>query len=349
MAIEKQTFQQAAQLLAKALASATTNGKEVSTAINHFLDKLPEATASDVAGAMQTLAGVFEAVKEKNAIDAIMLCGYMVEKGYDGKCFIGELQRLTLKNLDIAEPLLQASVKAMDTTDDEEEDPYEAVDKMKETVAAEHPGQVKADDWLEKIYPCLVSTYSSNSDLFSAGKAMLSERVKPYIQVSNACSWLSTLFSVLFNEPVLVVELSQKKAFTGTISGIADNFQLQLLLMSIPGLGETIDAELTAVVNGTGPQDGEASVAGKWDMCNWRILSPSHKEDGNSDSDHWIWSEGSPEDIELLEGHRVILLKEPSYQRGLYVQRSFSHLPASVSIEKWLSEAELNQWLEKMK
>ncbi|MGN7784620.1 hypothetical protein ACTJIJ_08840 [Niabella sp. 22666] len=178
---------------------------------------------------------------------------------------------------------------------------------------------------------------------------MLYERVKPYIQVSNACSWLSTLFSVLFNEPVLVVELSQKKAFIGTINGIADNFQLQLLLMSIPELGDTIDAGLTAVVNGTGPQDGEASVAGKWDMCNWPVLSASHKESGNSDSDHWIWSEGSPEDIELLEGRRVILLKEPSYQRGLYVQRSFSTLPASIHIEKWLSEDELNQWLEKMK
>jgi hypothetical protein len=348
MITEKQTFPAAAARLTKTLASATSNGNEVKSAISRFWELLPGATNEEVAAAMQSLAGVFEATPVENAIHAIMLCGYLVEKGYEGKSFIGELERLTVKNLDIAEPLLKASVTAMEATDDEEEDPYEAVDKLRETVAVEHPDQVQADDWLERIYPCLVSTYSSDLELLNKGKALLYERVKPYIQVSNACSWLSTLFGVLFNEPVLVVELSQKKAFTGKISGIADNFQLQLLLMSIPELGDTIDAGLTAVVNGTGPQDGEASVAGKWDMCNWPILSASHKESGNSDSDHWIWSEGSPADIELLEGHRVILLKQSSYQRGLYVQRSFSTLPASINIEKWLTDDELNQWLEKM-
>ncbi|WP_114789798.1 hypothetical protein U0035_10740 [Niabella yanshanensis] len=349
MTSEKQTFPQAAQSLTEVLTSVSTNDKEVSAAINLFLDNLPGATTREVATAMQSLAGVFETAKEVNAINAIMLCGYLVEKGYGGKYFIGELERLTIKNLDIAEPLLKASVNVMETTDDEEEDPYEAVDKLREEVVVEHPEQIAADDWLEKIYPCLVSTYSSDLQLFNTGKSLLHDRVKPYSQVSTACSWLSTLFSVLFNEPVLVVELAQQKAFTGSISGIADNFQLQLLLMGIPELGDTIDAELTAVVNGTGPQDGEASVAGKWDMCNWPILSAAHKEKGESDSDHWIWSEGSPEDIEPLEGRRVILLKEPSYQRGLYVQRSFSTLPASINIEKWLSEEELNQWLEKMK
>jgi len=345
---EKQTFSVAAEILTKTLASTNSNSDAVQSVLNRFLELLPGAVSEEVAKAMESLAGVFEIASVENAVNGIMLCGYLVEKGYEGQHFIGELERLAIKNLDIAEPLLKASVTAMETTDDEDEDPYEAVDKMRETVAVEHPDQMKADDWLEKVYPCLVSTYSSDLQLFNKGKALLYERVKPYIQVSNACSWLSTLFSVLFNEPVLVVELSQKKAFTGTISGIADNFQLQLLLMSIPELGDTIDAGLTAVVNGTGPQDGEASVAGKWDMCNWPVLSASHKESGNSDSDHWIWSEGSPEDIELLEGRRVILLKEPSYQRGLYVQRSFSTLPASIHIEKWLSEEELNQWLEKM-
>jgi hypothetical protein len=345
---EKQTFFEAAEILTKTLASTNSNSDAVQSSLNRFLDLLPGAANEEAAAAMESLAGVFETSSVENAVNAIMLCGYLVEKGYEGKHFIGALERLTIKNLDIAEPLLKASVTVMETTDDEDEDPYEAVDKMRETVATEHPDQVKADDWLEKIYPCLVSTYSSDLQLFNKGKALLYERVKPYIQVSNACSWLSTLFSVLFNDPVLVVEVTQKKAFIGTINGIADNFQLQLLLMSIPELGDTIDAGLTAVVNGTGPQDGEASVAGKWDMCNWPVLSASHKESGNSDSDHWIWSEGSPEDIELLEGRRVILLKEPSYQRGLYVQRSFSTLPASIHIEKWLSEEEFNQWLEKM-
>lgn len=347
MRSEKQTFSGTADALIHAF-TATTNSKDVKVAMNRFVDKLPEAAPAEVATAMQSLAGIFETAPVEHAVNAILLCGYLVEKGYEGKYFISELERLTIKNFEIAQPLMKALVDTMETTDDEEADPYEAVDKMRETIAAEHPEQIKADDWLEKIYPCLVSTYSSDPALFSAGKNLLHERVQPYTQVSNACSWLSTLFSILFNEPVLVVELSKQKGFIGTISGIADNFQLQLLLMSIPGLGDTISAEHTAVVNGTGPQDGEASIAGKWDMCTWPVLSASHKETGNSDSDYWIWSEGSPEDIEQLDGRRVILLKEPSYQRSLYVQRSFSTLPASIQIEKWLNEEELTQWLEKM-
>lgn len=90
MITEKQTFPAAAARLTKTLASATSNGNEVKSAISRFWELLPGATNEEVAAAMQSLAGVFEATPVENAIHAIMLCGYLVEKGYEGKSFIGE-------------------------------------------------------------------------------------------------------------------------------------------------------------------------------------------------------------------------------------------------------------------
>ena len=39
------------------------------------------------------------------------------------------------------------------------------------------------------------------------------------------------LFEVKFNEPVLVIDLETNKGIIGRMSGVVDNFQLQLLLM----------------------------------------------------------------------------------------------------------------------
>lgn len=354
MTSNNQTLDTIAIALTEQLSSVKVNKKKTQTLLDAFFATLPTADKAEVATAMHSLTTLFDKAPDANTITAAMICGYLAENGYDATPYISRLETVVLEQLEKANAFMIASAAILQTQvdeeeEDEEEDPWELIEALRTRTEKKNPNQVAAFDWLEKVYPCLISTYSTNGDLWQKGKEILSAKTAPFTEISSICHWLNLLFSVLFKEPVLVAELKTGKAFLGTISGIADNFQLQLLLMSITGLGETISAEQTAVVDGSGPQSTEISVAGKWDMCNWQTLSPLLLQKVERDSDYWIWSEGRPEDISVLDNRRVILLKPPSYQRGLPVQRSFAHLPAGIHIEKWLNNDELEAWLNKMK
>ena len=61
-------------------------------------------------------------------------------------------------------------------------------------------------------------------------------------------------------------------------------------------------------------------------------------------ADTWIWNEGMPADIPVLDGHRVILLGPASPERTWPAQRMFLKLPARLTAEL-LDESELDAWL----
>ena len=83
-------------------------------------------------------------------------------------------------------------------------------------------------------------------------------------------------------------------------------------------------------------------------MCNWEYLRNSDLKIG-LESDDWIWSEGTPKHISSYKNKRVILLDEPSYERGLPVQRSFRNLVAEIKIDKILEKQEVEDLIEEMK
>lgn len=343
----QQNFSQSSYALIELLKNPNSSSDKVQNCIDAFVNKLPSASEHAIADSLKLLTTVFGIGNYDNGVTAVMICGYLTESGYDAQPFIEELQHLCDHYLAIAQPLMSALVLARRNMD-EEADPDDVEQEVRDNVEQNNPEQLEAFDWIENIYPCLVAAYCSNQQFFQDGKALLHRRVSGFTEISTGCYWLNNLFNVLLNEPVLIIDLIKNKGFTGVISGIADNFQLQLLLMSIKELGEPISAIHIAVAKGVGPQTADTSVAGRWDMCNWGVLSASKKQKAQRESDFWIWSEGTPADIEILNGRRVILLRKASYQRGLPVQRSFKLLQASVVIEHWLTNDELSGWLAQM-
>jgi hypothetical protein len=61
----------------------------------------------------------------------------------------------------------------------------------------------------------------------------------------------------------------------------------------------------------------------------------------------WIWNEGMPADIPVLDGHRVLLLGPASYSRQWKAQRMFLKLPARLTADL-LSEDDVARWLERI-
>lgn len=140
------------------------------------------------------------------------------------------------------------------------------------------------------------------------------------------------------------------------IDGVADNFQLHLLLADAlvgGGIvdGEALEPEVVDVVRGTGPPLLDEHVMGYWNMYNWTALSPQRTlPDGyfNQGSQHMIWNEGVPADIATLDGERLMLLGPAPVIRQWRPARLFEPLAASLQIEHTMSPDEVDAWLRRI-
>ena len=164
-------------------------------------------------------------------------------------------------------------------------------------------------------------------------------------------SWLKTVFSVLEDEPLLVIEPASGKGLLARLSGTDVNFTLTMLLMrQFPGAADHPRlTEKAASVLADGPQCSNEGVTGVWNLYKWQALRKDYTlPEGQRATEHWIWNEGTPADIAVFEGRRVILLGPAAYRRSWPAQRTFAAMRPSLKIEKVLSADEVRKWLEKM-
>jgi hypothetical protein len=184
----------------------------------------------------------------------------------------------------------------------------------------------------------------------------------------GAAESLRKLLSVLDDEPLLVVHVESGRAFRCRIGGIADNFQLHTLLAAalIPeapratgggllsrlfgrgggkeapatdtviaaaGLtGKRPDEATIAVARGDGPLELPRPVEGIWEMFQWTALDRAGRLPEFLSApfmEHKVWHEGTPSDVALFEGQRILLLGFPGQlQRSWSNNRHFSDLRA---------------------
>ena len=86
-------------------------------------------------------------------------------------------------------------------------------------------------------------------------------------------------------------------------------------------------------------------------MYNWQAIQSKLSLPDATDltaNDFWIWNEGTPEDIPVFKGRRVILLSKASYQRSWRSQRMFANLKADLEIERELAREEIDDWLQEI-
>ncbi len=154
---------------------------------------------------------------------------------------------------------------------------------------------------------------------------------------------------LLRDEPFVVIEPHTGLGIVGQMSGVADNYQLHMLLLDAfpnPTAATRISQSHAQVARGEGPQQVPGNVTGAWNMYAATALAPGAgwPEPGTQ---HYIWNEGIPADIPVIDGHRCIVLGPPPYVRGFTACRLFD-IPASLgsvrtldrdSVEAWVSRA----------
>lgn len=306
----------------------------------HLLIKTNDASARQ--SSMQSLTKLFSLENTASGSLAATLCGSLVENGLPAEYISDEYIQFFKLVLDKATPFLQECHTAV-LNMAEDEDKYEVIAKLTEDLQNDLPEALHAFTALDKYYLGGVAIFSSNQQQFMKGKANLNH-ISKFATYSTGLYWLSKLFEVLFDEPITVIDLVTHQGIIGSISGIVDNYQLQILLMGLSELApqDQVPLHFLEVAKGIGEQQTDESIPGKWDMCTWQYSQ-------KPDSSHWIWGEGIPSDIPQYQHRRVILLDKPSYSRGLPVQRTFNNLKATIKIEKELAPSEVKQLLEDMK
>jgi len=345
-----------ARELLDALGSNTGSDGRSDLLIRALGESLGQAPPEDARVAMATLASGVYSLDPAPAGIASRVVGAMIEAGHDPQparaAMLGSLQQTLPACASIAD---EARAQIGDPPEDLDED--EADDWLAERgaqalneVAARHPAAAVAWQRLQQVWPGAIALFSVDPAARAEAQdlAPIAARIE---DVHEAAGWLLAMLTVLHDEPYVAIEPASGTGITGRMSGIVENFQLNTLLMDVfPGDERRVSEAAAAVARGEGPQRVEETVSGAWNLFSYRALQPGGELPDPSDlafRDTWIWNEGMPADIPVLDGHRVILLGPAPYARTWPAQRMFLKLPARMTAGGLAPEA-LAAWLAKI-
>ncbi len=360
---KKRDFIEITQRLKQHLADSEASDETIQKSINDFYEAYPKATAIEVNEAMQSLSKLFFLPDEERSTAAMMICGNLMEKGYYAKEVSDEVIEKMAFLTESAFPFYEAFkaeyekrvVPNSGEDDTEEFEVFEVIDSLKDSLWDEIPDAIISWNVLEKQYIPAVSVFSLDIKAYDKAKKTI-KFVTEFAPYNSGCDWLSELFSVLFDESVLVIEPETSLGFIGKMSGVADYFQLQGVLMDVfPQRNSTqprISEAHANVFKGIGPQQlSENSLAPSWSMYYWQAITDElllPEGDHLSNREYRIWYDTALVNIPEFEGFRTILLGKPTIPVGIGLQRVFGHLKASIQVDKELSAEEVTSLLYRM-
>lgn len=345
---------QATGNLIAAVRDDSSNEADRQAATQSFFKAMGGTSIGEANDAISTLADFFVSLDDPSrAAHLALICGALVERGCDPLAMAQPLGT-RLKSLLQASAVLADACRARTPTA-EDIDQDQAFEDVRRQIAPTMPIESMAWAALSQFWRPAIAVYSASAPARAGARGLRDLAVK-ISDHHDAGHWLRLILSVLDNEPILAIEPQTGLGILARISGVVDNFQLNVLLMDgFPKSGifapRRISKRVADVARGIGPQQTEEHVTGVWNLYTWRAIRPDYmlpdpKDHGASSS--WIWNEGIPEDIPLFEGRRVILLGPPSYSRGWRCQRIFNKLPADLECECRLSKGEVSDWLARM-
>ncbi|MFZ0338077.1 MAG: hypothetical protein WAL45_08605 [Terracidiphilus sp.] len=324
-----------------------TDVSELKRTVQGLLQAARQSSAAERDDSLRTLAQLFTDGTQRTSPVALV-CGALVEMGTDPSPVTGAL-------LDRLPSLLYGAGALVDAclAEDDRPDPL-AFEQRRKRKALLLPGPAAAWEALEQYWPFAIAvlSVSPESRVRAASLRPAASKIAPY---HPGGAWIDQMLSVLHQAPIVVIEPRTLIGMFGRISGVANNFQLNVLLMGgfpgAEGLPQRVSQNALDVAHGRGPQKIQETVKGVWNLYTWRGLDPGFTlPDANKLESRttWIRNESTPENIPALDGRRVILLGPPSYLRGWIASRTFPCLPASLDRERVLTRDEVEGWLRRM-
>jgi hypothetical protein len=277
-----------------------------------------------------------------------MMCGALVEQGAPANLVADPLLERFGGALASASNFYDACIAAQSPKREPDDENFDAVVTL---TAKRHPTEFAGWDMLNKMFPPVIAVLSSDQTYRTQAQSMRGQ-LDRLAEHNNAAHWIRKMLFVMHDEPYVAIEPATRLGIVGKMSGISENFQLNVLLMDVfPNSGaRRVSAEAAAIARGQGAQQGTEILTGAWNLYTARALRPDGTLPNVSDhsaSNHWIWNEGNPTDILVVDGFRAILLGPPSYARTWKSQRDFANLAAEMTVEHELASPEIDQWVRR--
>jgi hypothetical protein len=328
---------------------------EMKAAAQQFFDAVSKSSREQADAALRSLGAHFDLEDGSRAAFLALVCGALIEGGCDPLAIARPLTDRLEALLKSSVTLADACIAQLPKSEDGDEDPNEAFERARAQLIPTMPHENTAWEALNIFWRPAIAAFSVSAEARAAARH-LREPATRISEYHEAGHWLQLMLGVLDDEPIVVVEPETKLGILGRISGVVDNFQLNVLLMDgFPKSGlfarRRVAQRVAAIARGDGPQQSNDTVTGVWNLYTWEAIESrgTLPDPGDTDSSKfWIWNEGTPADIPLFDGRRAILLGPASYPRSWQSQRMFSKLRAHLEIEQKLTKDETEDWLRRM-
>jgi hypothetical protein len=305
---------------------------------------------------IEVLAPAISVSDRRRAVMAAMVCGAMVEQGADPAPLAGPLLARLRSLVPAAREFHEACVALVPADAD---DRARAWDAARRAMSPVMPQGAAAWDLLQELFPPAVASFVASPEVRERARDALLTDLQAMADGHAGAGWLTRLLKVLHEEPYVAIEPVTETAILGRMSGIADNFQLHVLLMDVfPRRGlqayltRPVSRSAAEVARGDRAVQMEETIVGKWNLYAWTALRPDgglpEPKDLDAVRQHAVWNEGTPADIPLFDGRRVILMGPPSYSRTWRSMRAFPGLRAALTVEQVLKPDQVRQWLDRL-
>ena len=138
---------------------------------------------------------------------------------------------------------------------------------------------------------------------------------------------------VLDDEPLIALHRPTGTGYALRMTGIGDNFQLHTLLADTLVGGGHVPGDAPSAREAAVCRDAPGQVP---TTGSFNLVTPAGE---------WVWNEGTPSDIPVVDGVRLLVLDPPPYQRGWPAGRFFPGMTGDLVLERVLDPAETGRWL----
>ncbi len=346
-----------ARELLDVLGSNTPNDGRADRLIEEFGGSIGGASPAASREAIATLASGLGSLDPEPAGVAARIVGAMIEAGHDPQparaAMVGALQTTIPVCAKLVDEATEVVGEPPEQLDEDEAEAWigEAVAGAVNEAAARRPAAADAWQRLHEIWPGAIALLSVDPDARAEAAELVPacERIQ---EMHEAAGWVRAMLDVLDDEPYVAIDPATATGIVGRMSGIVENFQLNVLLMDeFPRDEPRVSKAAVEVARGDGPQQIDEQVTGVWNLFTYEALTAAGELPDASDLSYghtWIWHEGMPAHIPQLDGHRVILLAPAQSPRTWPAQRMFLKLKARMTAEL-LDEEAVAGWLEKIR
>ena len=329
----------------RALSDESAAGEDIQKAARDFVASTGAGIDDEL---VQRLRALVENLEPSRAAFAALVCGALIERGHDLSLLYDAVSKRARAFLAGAERAYKACFEkepALKGDDENEErDLYELFEQTLGALSSEFDDDVVDFRALETLWRPLIVVLCE-SDVERVGMKDVCDVAESISQYHEGGLWLSRLLRLNEEERFVAIDVANEKGIRGRFSGVADNAQLNMLLMHhMPNGGEARMSDACAnVALGLGKQGINENVMFDWNLCGRSSFSAQGFD--AKTSKHWIWNEGVPGDIEVHEGERVILVGAASYQRSTQAARRFARLKVTFEFDE-MSTQEVRDYLD---